>query len=124
MILSPPAEQIRLAVTTRCKKAAPEFQIVSDRAQKLFEKTAEKFREQLDLIPNFWERAAFLKECVLKFTKKNLRGDMARVYHEYTAAMLRGELATMDDEPVIKEINPRIEAIAQYHAYLACTAGD
>lgn len=124
MLLSPPAEQIRLAVTARCKKAAPQFQIVPDRAHKLFEKTAEKFRDQLDLMPNFWERAAFLKACVLKFTKKNLRGDMARLYHEYTTALFRGELATMDDEPVFREIDPNIEAIAQYHAYLACTAGD
>lgn len=124
MLLSPPAEQIRLAVTTRCKKAAPQFQIVPDRAHKLFEKTAEKFRDQLDLMPNFWERAAFLKARVLKFTKKNLRGDMARLYHEYTTALFRGELATMDDEPVFREINPNIEEIARYHAYLACTAGD
>jgi hypothetical protein len=124
MLLSPPAEQIRLAVTARCKKAAPQFQIVPDRAHKLFEKTAEKFRDQLDLMPNFWERAAFLKERVLKFTKKNLRGDMARLYHEYTTALFRGDLATMDDEPVFREIDPNIEAIAQYHAYIACTAGD
>lgn len=124
MLLSPPAEQIRLAVTARCKKVAPQFQIVPDRAHKLFEKTAEKFRDQLDLMPNFWERAAFLKARVLKFTKKNLRGDMARLYHEYTTALFRGELATMDDEPVFKEIDPNIEEIARYHAYLACTAGD
>jgi hypothetical protein len=124
MLLSPPAEQIRLAVTSRCKKTAPQFQIVPDKAHKLFEKTAEKFRNQLDLMPNFWERAAFLKECVLKVTKKNLRGDMARLYHEYTTALFRGELATMDDEPVFREIDPNIEAIAQYHAYLACNCGD
>jgi hypothetical protein len=124
MLLSPPAEQIRLAVTSRCKKAVPQFQIVPDRAHKLFEKTAEKFRDQLDLMPNFWERAAFLKERVLKFTKKNLRGDMARLYHEYTTALFRGYLATMDDEPVFREIDPNIEELARYHAYLACTAGD
>lgn len=124
MLLSDPAEQIRLAVTARCKKTAPQFQIVPDKAHKLFEKTAEKFRDQLDVIPNFWERAAFLKERVLKFTKKNLRGDMARLYHEYTTALFRGELATMDEEPVFNEVDPNIEAIAQYHAYLACTAGD
>lgn len=124
MLLSPPAEQIRLAVTARCKKAAPQFQIVPDRAHKLFEKTAEKFRDQLDLMPNFWERAAFLKARVLKFTKKNLRGDMARLYHEYTTALFRGDLATMDDEPVFREIDPNIEELARYHAYLACTAGD
>jgi hypothetical protein len=102
----------------------PQFQIVPDRAHKLFEKTAEKFRDQLDLMPNFWERAAFLKERVLKFTKKNLRGDMARLYHEYTTALFRGDLATMDDEPVFREIDPNIEELARYHAYLACTAGD
>jgi len=124
MLLSAPAEKIRLAVTARCKKTAPQFQIVPDRAHKLFEKTAEKFRDQLDLIPNFWERAAFLKEHVLKFTKKKIRGDMARLYHEYTTAMFRGALATMDDEPVFKEVNPNIEEVARYHAYLACTAGD
>ncbi|NDD52485.1 hypothetical protein EBZ39_01155 [bacterium] len=124
MLLSPPAEKIRLAVTSRCKKTAPEFQIVPDRAHKLFEKTAEKFRDTLDELPNFWERAAFLKARVLKFTKKKLRGDMARLYHEYTTAMFRGELATMEDEPVFKEIDPNIEEIARYHAYLACTAGD
>jgi hypothetical protein len=125
MILSPPAEQIRLAVTARCKKAAPQFQIVPERAHKLFERTAEKFQDKLEKLPNFWERAAFLKNRVLKFTKKNLRGDMARLYHEYTTAMFRGEMATMDDDgPVFKEINPNIEAIAQYHAYLACNCGD
>jgi hypothetical protein len=124
MLLSDPAEQIRLAVTARCKKTAPQFQIVPDKAHKLFERTAEKFRDQLDVIPNFWERAAFLKERVLKFTKKNLRGDMARLYHEYTTALFRGELATMDDEPVFREVDPNIEELARYHAYLACTAGD
>jgi len=124
MSLSAPAESIRLAVTTRCQKTAPAFQIVSDKAHLLFEKTAEKFADELGKIANFWERAAFLKECVLKRTTRRLRGHMARLYNEYTAAMLRGELATMDDEPVTREINPRIEAIAQYHAYLACTAGD
>jgi len=124
MLLSDPAEQIRLAVTARCKKTAPQFQIVPDKAHKLFERTAEKFRDQLDVIPNFWERAAFLKERVLKFTKKKLRGDMARMYHEYTTALFRGELATMDDEPVFREVDPNIEELARYHAYLACTAGD
>lgn len=124
MILSAPAEKIRLAVTTRCKKAAPEFQIVSEKAHLLFERTAEKFADELEKIANFWEKAAFLKERVLKRTTRRLRGHMARIYNEYTAAMLRGELATMDDEPVFKEIDPSIEAIAQYHAYLACTAGD
>jgi hypothetical protein len=124
MLLSGPAEQIRLAVTARCKKTAPQFQIVPDKAHKLFERTAEKFRDQLDVIPNFWERAAFLKERVLKFTKKKLRGDMARMYHEYTTALFRGELATMDDEPVFREVDPNIEELARYHAYLACTAGD
>lgn len=124
MSLSPPAENIRFAVTTRCQKKAPAFQIVSEKAYLLFERTAEKFADELGKKANFWERAAFLKECVLKRTTRRLRGHMARLYNEYTAAMLRGELATMDDEPVFKEINPRIEAIAQYHAYLACTAGD
>jgi hypothetical protein len=124
MLLSDPAEQIRLAVTARCKKTAPQFQIVPDKAHKLFERTAEKFRDQLDVIPNFWERAAFLKERVLKFTKKKLRGDMARMYHEYTTALFRGELATMDDEPIFREVDPNIEELARYHAYLACTAGD
>jgi len=125
MLLSPPAEQIRLAVTARCKKSAPEVQIVPDRAHKLFEKTAEKFRDKLDELPNFWERAAFLKERVLKFAKKKLRGDMARLYHEYTTAMFRGEMASTDDDgPVFKEIDPNIEELARYHAYLACTAGD
>lgn len=124
MSLSAPAETIRLAVTTRCRKCAPSFQIVPEKAYLLFERTAEKFADELEKIANFWERAAFLKKCVLKRTTRKLRGNMARLYNEYTAAMLRGELATMDDEPVFKEIDPRIEATAQYHAYLACTAGD
>ena len=124
MSLSATAEKIRLAVVTRCNKRAPEFQIVPEKAHRLFDRTAEKFRNQLELIPNFWERAAFLKEHVLKFTKKKIRGDMARLYHEYTTAMFRGELATMDDEPVFKEINANIEEIARYHAYLTCTAGE
>lgn len=124
MSLSIPAEKIRLAVTTRCKKATPAFQIVSEKAYLLFERTAEKFADELSKIANFWERAAFLKKCVLKRTTRKLRGNMARLYNEYTAAMLRGELATMDDEPVFKEIDPNIEELARYHAYLACTAGD
>jgi hypothetical protein len=124
MSLSAPAEKIRLAVTTRCQKAAPSVQVVPEKAHRLFDRTAEKFADKLDTLANFWERAAFLKECVLKRTAVKLRGHMARLYNEYTAAMLRGELATMDDVPVIKEISPHIEAIAQYHAYLACTAGD
>ena len=124
MSLSVPAEKIRLAVTSRCKKKAPQFQIVPERAHRLFERTAEKFADELEKIANFWERAAFLKKCVLNRTTRKLRGNMSRLYNEYTAALLRGELATMDDEPVFKEIDPRIEEIAQYHAYLATTAGD
>lgn len=125
MSLSATAEKIRLAVTSRCHKTAPEVQVVPEKAHLLFERTAEKFRDALDNISNFWERAAFIKERVLKVTRKKLRGDMARLYHEYTAAMFRGELADMDDAgPVFKQINPNIEAIAQYHAYLACNCGD
>lgn len=124
MLLSTPAEKIRVAVTRRCKKEAPKFQIVTEKAHLLFERTAEKFADELEKIANFWEAAAFLKERVLKRTTRKLRGHMARIYNEYTAAMLRGELATMEDEPMFKEIDPNIEELARYHAYLACTAGD
>jgi hypothetical protein len=124
MSLSATAEKIRLAVTTRCKKRAPEFQIVDEKAHRLFDRTAEKFADEISGLANFWERAAFLRERVLKRTTRKLRGHMARLYNEYTAALLRGELASMEDEPVFKEIDPRIEVTAQYHAYLACTAGD
>jgi hypothetical protein len=47
---------------------------------------------------------------------------MARLYHEWTAAMLRGELASMDDDTVMRQVDPNIEKIAQGHAWLACTA--
>ena len=124
MSLSATAEKIRLAVTTRCSKRAPAFQIVPEKAYLLFDRTAEKFADELAKIANFWERAAFLQKCVLKRTTRKLRGNMSRLYNEYTAAMLRGELATMDNEPVFKEIDSNIEEIARYHAYLTCTAGD
>lgn len=122
MSLSATAEAIKLAVTKRCYKQAPQFQIVPDRAQKLFDNTAEKHKNDLSKIDGFWEKAAYLKERVLARTTKSLRGDMARLYHEWTAAMLRGELASMDDETVIRPVDPNIEKVVQYHAWLACTA--
>jgi hypothetical protein len=123
MSFSAAAEGIKLAVTRRCSKQAPQFQIVPDKAQMLFDNTAEKHSKDLRKINGFWEKAAYLKERVLARTTKRLRGNMARLYHEYTAAMLRGELASMDDDTVMRQVDPNIEKIAQGHAWLACTAG-
>jgi hypothetical protein len=88
----------------------------------LFDNTAEKHSKDLSKINGFWEKAAYLKERVLARTTKSLRGNMARLYHEWTAAMLRGELASMDDDTVMRQVDPNIEKIAQGHAWLACTA--
>jgi hypothetical protein len=116
------AEEIKLAVTKRCQKEVPQFQLVSDKVQKLFDNTAEKHAIELNKIDGFWEKAAYLKERVLARTTKSLRGHMARLYHEWQAALLRGELASMDDDTVLRTVDPNIEKLAQYHAWVACTA--
>jgi hypothetical protein len=122
MSLVAATDGVRLAVTKRCRKQPPQFQLVSDKVQKLFDNTAEKHADELSRINGFWEKAAYLKERVLARTAKSLRGHMARLYHEWQAALLRGELASMDDAVVIRDVDPNIERVAQYHAWLACTA--
>jgi hypothetical protein len=112
------AEKIRLAVTSRLHKDAPQFQIVPDKAIRLFEHTAEKFSQDLAKIDGFWEKVAFLKDRVLARTTKSLRGNIARLYAEYTAAMLRGEMASWDDDARLQRVDPRIEERVQYDAYV------
>jgi hypothetical protein len=112
------AEKIRLAVTSRLHKDAPQFQIVPDKAVRLFEHTAEKHAHDLAKIAGFWDKVAFLKDRILTRTTKRLRGNMARLYAEYTAAMLRGEMASWDDDARLQRVDPLIEARVQYDAYV------
>jgi hypothetical protein len=119
--LSPGAEKIKVAVTTRLYKSVPQTEIVPERAIKLFEDTMEKVAKEVDRISNFWEKVLFVKDAVLARTKASKRGKMAVLYHEYQTAMYRGYLAGPDGE-LPPPPNPNAEALARYHAYVACSA--
>ena len=116
------AAEVKLAVTKRCQKEKPQCQLITERIQQLFDNTAEKHAGELSKIEGFWEKAAYLKKRVLARTTKRLRGHMARLYHEWQAALLRGEEASMDDDTVFRPVTPNIEKLVQYHAWVACTA--
>jgi hypothetical protein len=115
-------ENFRAAVVKRLYKAAPSFQIVPHKAVRLFEYVMEQHVDAVDNIDGFWPKAAFIRERVLAVTANSRRGNMARLYNEYTAAMFRGMLAAEGDDPVLKHADPNAEARAQYHAYQACAA--
>ena len=94
--------------------------IVESKAIRLFEDTMEATARAAEKLP-FWEAVAYLKAAVLKKTAASKRGRMAVLYHIWSAAMLRGELA--DADGVIRPLDvPNAERIAQAHAYLACSA--
>lgn len=77
----------------------------------------------MDAREGFWDKAEYLKDQVLAVTMAPQRGNMSRMYADYTAAMLRGEMATYDAETgIVGEISSDIEARVQEHARLACIA--
>jgi hypothetical protein len=120
--VSPVVEKFRGNVIKRLYKAAPSFQIVPEKAVRLFEYVMEGHAEAVDNIDGFWSKAAFIRERVLEITATSRRGNMSRLYNEYTAAMFRGMLASEGEDTVLKPADPHAEARAQYHAYVACTA--
>ena len=115
-------EKFRTSVVKRLYRAAPSFQIVPNKAVRLFEYVMEQSANDVDKLDGFWAKTAFVKEQVLEITAKSRRGNMARLYAEYTAAMFRGMMASEGEDTVLKHADPHAEARAQYHAYQACTA--
>ena len=114
-------EKFRVSVVKRLYKAAPSFQIVPSKAMRLFEYVMEQNLDAVDEIDGVWAKTSFVKERVLEITAKSRRGNMARLYAEYTAAMFRGMMASEGDDPVLKHADPHAESRAQYHAYTACS---
>ena len=120
---SAPVSALRRGVIRRMGRSAPSFQIVSSRAIRLFEHTARQSRNGMDARAGFWDKAEYLKDQVLAVTMAPQRGNMSRMYADYTAAMLRGEMATYDAETgIVGEVSSDIEARVQEHARLACIA--
>lgn len=115
-------EKFRTAVVKRLYKAAPSFQIVPHKAVRLFEYVMEQSANDVDKLDGFWPKAALVRERVLDITANSRRGNMARLYNEYTAAMFRGMLAAEGETPVLTHADPHAEARAQYHAYRTCSA--
>ena len=114
---------LRRGVIRRMGRSAPQFQIVSSNAIKLFEDTAKIRRDGLEAQTGFWDKVEYLRDQILERTMAPKRGSMARMYADYTAAMLRGELATYDAESgIVLEVDNNIEARVQEHARIACTA--
>jgi hypothetical protein len=70
-----------------------------------------------------WERIEFWKEEILARIAEPFRGLVAIQYHEYMAAIERGNEES-DEEllTALRPSNPCAEAIAQRDAYLACCA--
>lgn len=117
-----PAARLKLAVVRRLHKQPPQFQIVPEKAIMLFEDTMRKSARGLNRIEGFWARAEFIRRRVLKRTAAGLRGPMARWYSDYTAAMLRGEMATIDDDGAVRKVDDNIELSVRSAAYAACSA--
>lgn len=122
-MVSAPFSTLRRGVVRRMGRSAPQFQIVSSRAIKLFEYTARLCRDGMEAREGFWNKAEYLKDQVLAVTTAPQRGNMSRMYADYTAAMLRSEMATYDAESgIVLEVDDDIEARVQEHARLACIA--
>jgi hypothetical protein len=121
-VSSPVVEKFRANVIKRLYKAAPSFQIVPNKAIKLFEYVMAQSADDAAKIDGFWNKAALVRERVLDITANSRRGNMSRLYNEYTAAMFRGMMAADGEDTVLKSADPRAEARAQWHAYQACTA--
>jgi len=122
-MISAPFSALRRGVVRRMGRSAPQFQIVSSRAIRLFEYTARQSRDGMDARKGFWNKAEYLKDQILAVTMAPQRGNMSRQYRDYTAAMLRSEMATYDVETgIVFEVDDSIEAVCRWHAHCACTA--
>lgn len=122
-MVSAPFSALRRGVIRRMGRSAPQFQIVSSRAIKLFEYTARQSRDGMEAREGFWDKAEYLKAAILAVTMAPQRGNMSRMYADYTAAMLRGEMSTYDAESgIVLEVDNNIEARVQEHARIACIA--
>lgn len=110
----------------------PEFELVPEHMVKLFDRVIEqnesealrRFPDKLANPDAVWERIQFWKEEVLDVTLPELRGVIAGWYHEYHAAMRRGDDLELADPYgfTSRPYNPYAEGVAQRDAYLAVTA--
>jgi hypothetical protein len=111
-------EETKQAIKVRIA-ARPQFAVVPEHAIKLFDKVIEETEvEAFAQHTGFWARVDFWKNEVLRRVTPSLRGLVAVQFHEYIAALARG------DDPYGFETAPSYggEARAQHDAYVACTA--
>jgi hypothetical protein len=115
----------RNAVLARVPRR-PVFGIVPEHAQKLFDRVIEE-TEAVAVAAHpddVWGRIEFWKEEILSRVSPVLRGLVAVQYHEYVAALMRGDDADGAADPFGFGSRPPYggEARAQRDAYMACCA--
>lgn len=118
-------EDTKKAVQIRVAKR-PIFAVVPEHAISLFDRVIEETEaEALRQHPNdVWGRVDFWKGEILKRVALPLRGLVAVQYHEYVAALMRGDEGDGADDPYGFGRRPPYggEARAQRDAYMACCA--
>lgn len=115
-------EETKKAIQVRIA-ARPQFAVVPQHAIALFDRVMEETEvEAFKQHKGFWARVDFWKAEVLRRVTPSLRGLVAVQFHEYIAALARGDGDCV--EPTGFENIPPYggEARAQYDAYIACTA--
>jgi hypothetical protein len=104
--------------------AAPVFAIVPEHAIALFDKVMSETESEayVKYPSDYWSRVDFWKRVILNRVSPTLRGLVAVQYHEYIAALRRGDgdgiSGGFDSVPPYGG-----EARAQRDAYMACCAG-
>ena len=114
-------EETKKAVLLRVARI-PTFAVVPEHAIKLFDRVIEEteadaYREHPE---DRWARVQFWKEEILSRVAPTLRGLVAVQFHEYIAALDRGN----DSDPYGFDNVPPYggEPRAQHDAYMACCA--
>lgn len=118
-------DDTRKAVRLRINRR-PVFSVVPDHAIKMFDRViGETEAEALRLhSEDVWARVDFWKSEVLRRVAAPLRGLVAVQFHEYIAALMRGDDSDGTADPYGFGSRPPYggEARAQRDAYMACCA--
>lgn len=111
-------EETKKAIQVRIA-AKPVFAVVPEHAIRLFDRVIEETEvEAFKEHKGFWARVNFWKNEVLSRVTPALRGIVAVQFHEYIAALSRGDTPALD--PAAPSYGG--EARAQHDAYMACCA--
>jgi len=119
-------EQTKSAIKARVSRH-PEFSVVPEHSMKMFDHVIEQTEaEALAAYPDDeWGRIQFWKREILSRVSNRLRGIVAVQFHEYVAALMRGDDNDGSADPYgfgDRPYNPNAEQVAQRDAYLASVA--